>query len=52
MYKTAGGHDWRSIWMVPAAAAAVVLVFFALGFRNKETDSQPAAVAETSAAKA
>jgi nucleoside transporter len=57
MYKTAGpdgsaGHDWRSIWMVPAAAAAVVLVFFALGFRNKETDSQPAAVAETSGAKA
>jgi nucleoside transporter len=57
IYRTAGsggsvGHDWRSIWMVPAAAAAVVLVFFALGFRNEETDSQPVALAETSGAKA
>src|SRR4029077_5338573 len=57
IYKTAGsggsvGHDWRSIWMVPAAAAAVVLVFFALGFRNEETASQPVAVAETGGAKA
>jgi nucleoside transporter len=57
IYKTAGsggsvGHDWRSIWMVPAAAAAVVLVFFALGFRNEETDSQPVALAETGGAKA
>jgi nucleoside transporter len=56
-YKTLGpdgavGHNWRSIWMVPAALAAVVLVFFALGFRSKETDSQPIAVAETSGAKA
>jgi nucleoside transporter len=56
-YKTlapdgAVGHNWRSIWMVPAALAAAVLVFFALGFRNKETDSQPVAVAETSGAKA
>ena len=57
IYKTTGpdgavGHNWRSIWMVPAAAAAVVLVFFALGFRDKETDSQPVALAETSGAKA
>jgi hypothetical protein len=38
--------------MVPAAAAAVVLVFFALGFRNKETESQPVTVAEPTGAKA
>src|ERR1700756_5691796 len=57
MFKTSSadgsiGHDWRSIWMVPAAAAAVVLVFFALGFRDKETERQPVAVAEPTGAKA
>lgn len=26
-------HDWRSIWMVPAVGAAVILVIFALLFR-------------------
>jgi len=56
-YRTLGpdgaaGHNWRSIWMVPAALAAVVLVFFALGFRNKETEGQSVAAVETSGAKA
>jgi MFS family permease len=34
----AGGvvHDWRAIWLVPAIASAVVLVFFGLGFRKEE----------------
>jgi nucleoside transporter len=35
----AGGvvHDWRAIWMVPAIASAVVLIFFGLGFRKEES---------------
>jgi nucleoside transporter len=28
-----GGHDWRSIWIVPAALAGVIAVIFAVAFR-------------------
>ena len=58
MYKTTGpdgsvGHDWRSIWMVPAAAAAVVLVLFAIGFKNREAEPQVnVALAEPGGAQA
>ncbi len=35
-YVVAGevGHDWRSIWLVPAMMAGVVLILFALFFKS------------------
>ena len=30
-----GGHDWNSIWMVPAVMAAVVFVVFAIFFHER-----------------
>ena len=36
-YKNAtGGHDWKSIWLVPAYIAAAVLIYFILFFREKK----------------
>jgi MFS family permease len=32
-------HDWRAIWMVPAIASGLVLLFFWAGFKNKEAHS-------------
>ncbi|HEU0053681.1 MAG TPA: nucleoside permease [Longimicrobium sp.] len=45
-YATAGGavHDWRSIWLVPAAASAGVLVLFALAFRERAAAGDTAKV--------
>jgi len=34
-----GTHDWRAIWMVPAIASAVVLVFFAVAFSPKKNNA-------------
>lgn len=36
-WRAAQAHDWRSIWMWPAVAAAATLVFFWIGFREHST---------------
>ncbi|MBM3412958.1 MAG: MFS transporter [Bacteroidetes bacterium] len=33
-YKTASGHDWNAIWMVPALIATTILVLFFLLFKD------------------
>jgi nucleoside transporter len=39
-YASAGGaHDWTSIWLVPAIGAFIVLILFALFFREKAQPS-------------
>ncbi|MCJ8167063.1 nucleoside permease [Pontibacter sp. E15-1] len=40
---TGGGHDWQSIWLIPAAIAAGVLLLFLLLFRDKVTQPQEVA---------
>ena len=32
-----GAHDWRTIWLIPAALAVGVALFFAALFRERET---------------
>jgi nucleoside transporter len=34
-------HNWRSIWLVPAIASAIVLLFFWVGFRSGEGEPSP-----------
>ncbi|MEO6759236.1 MAG: nucleoside permease [Saprospiraceae bacterium] len=36
MYKTEAGHAWQQVWLVPAAISAVVLLGFALLFRDRQ----------------
>jgi nucleoside transporter len=38
--------EWRGFWLVPAAFAAVVMVFFAFAFNDRVSREEPAAPAE------
>ena len=33
-YKTADGHDWKSIWMIPAGIAAAITILFLVFFKD------------------
>jgi len=44
-FSAGGGHDWQTIWIVPAAASAAVLVLFALFFKSAETRPEAAVAA-------
>ena len=35
-YQTENGHDWTSIWYVPAGIAALVLIYFMIFFKEKK----------------
>ncbi|MBI5372370.1 MAG: nucleoside permease [Sphingobacteriales bacterium] len=35
-YKTAEGFDYKMIWLIPSAIAAVVLILFSLFFKNEK----------------
>jgi len=39
-YAIEGGHAWQSIWIVPAAIAAGILVLFGLLFRERNTRTE------------
>lgn len=39
-HKTATGHNWQQIWMIPAAIAAVVLILFLLLFKDRNKAGQ------------
>lgn len=35
-----GSHDWRSIWIIPAALASAVALFFLLTFREERAEEE------------
>jgi TRAP-type C4-dicarboxylate transport system permease small subunit len=44
--------QWRSFWILPSAFAAVILVFFAFAFHDREAEVKPAGVGAPSSPKA
>jgi nucleoside transporter len=51
-YAVGGMHDWKSIWLYPAAFAGVIFVLFALTFRNEKVVYAAAGSAASSASGA
>ncbi|MGN6402468.1 MAG: nucleoside permease [Flavisolibacter sp.] len=45
-YVTPGGHNWKSIWMVPAVIAVIILILFALLFKPTKKTAITEAEAE------
>ena len=43
-YVTEGGHDWQTIWLIPAGIAAAVLLLFILFFRDPKNRGENKAV--------
>lgn len=39
-FKTVDGHDWKSIWLVPAALASAVFILFFVFFKDKSKISE------------
>jgi nucleoside transporter len=42
LYALPGAHDWSSIWLYPATFAVLILVLFAVSFRNETLRGEPA----------
>jgi MFS family permease len=43
MYKVGEVHNWQTIWLIPAAMAAVVAIAFLLTFREPKAEPAPEA---------
>jgi nucleoside transporter len=50
-YATPGGHDWKSIWLVPAAIAFVVFLLYAFLFNEDKKKTFPEAEVEEALAE-
>ncbi|PSR12805.1 MAG: MFS transporter [Bacteroidetes bacterium] len=36
-YTTAAGHDWQTIWLIPAAFAGAIILLFSVAFKDQQT---------------